>query len=88
MSAKTDAIAAIYAQVAAPDWAARNLDALTDVLRDLSWLPEGPVPIVLPALDRLGADERQALLSVLARAVTDSAGTPRPVRVREADELS
>jgi Barstar (barnase inhibitor) len=88
MSAKESAIAAIYAQVAAPNWAARNLDALADVLRDLSWLPEGPVALALPDLDGLPVDERHALLSVLAHAVTDSIGAARPVRIREADELS
>jgi hypothetical protein len=85
MSSKTDAIAAIYAQVAAPEWAARNLDALADVLRDLSWLPEGPVRLVLPDLDGLTDDERHAVLSVLARAVTESIGAQRPVQIREAD---
>ena len=40
-STKADAIRAIYRAVDAPDWAAPNLDALADVLRDLSWLPPG-----------------------------------------------
>jgi hypothetical protein len=85
MSAKTDAISAIYAQVAAPKWAAGNLDALADVLRDLSWLPDGPVRIALPDLDGLAEDDRRAVLSVLAHAVTESIGTARPIQVREAD---
>ena len=85
MTAKTDAIAAIYRQVAAPDWAARNLDALADVLRDLSWLPEEPARIVLPDLDGLTGDERRALLAVLAHAVTESIDAARPVQISGAD---
>ena len=81
MSAKRVAISAIYAQVAAPDWASANLDALADVLRDLSWLPEGGVDIALPDLDDLDAEDRRALLDVLAHVVRESAGSPRPVRV-------
>ncbi len=49
MTAKRDAIRSIYDQVDAPDWAATNLDALADVLRDLSWLPPGPVAVELVA---------------------------------------
>lgn len=68
---RADAIAAVYAQVGAPDWAARNLDALLDVLRDLSWLPEGPVRVDAPADGRV--------LEVLRQAVLDTADGPRPV---------
>lgn len=81
MSAKSDTIRAIYRQVDAPVWAAPNLDGLADVLRDLSWLPERPVHITLPDLTGLPADERAALLHVLAEAVTDSITSPRPVRI-------
>jgi hypothetical protein len=88
MSAKDSVIAAIYAQVAAPDWAASNFDALADVLRDLSWLPAGRVQLVLPDLDGLTDQDRHTLLSVLAHAVTESIGAARPVRIREPDELS
>jgi hypothetical protein len=80
MSAKTSAIHAIYAQVAAPRWAARNLDGLTDVLRDLSWLPEGPVLITLPDLGQLSGDDRAALLDALGAAAQESIDTERPVR--------
>jgi hypothetical protein len=81
MSAKSDAIRAIYRQVDAPVWAAPNLDGLTDVLRDLSWLPERPVQIALPDLSGLPDDERAALLHVLAEAVAESIAAPRPVRI-------
>jgi hypothetical protein len=76
-----DAIAAVYAQVAAPDWAAPNLDGLTDVLRDLSWLPVGPVDLAFPEAGLARADADR-LRSVLRRAERETAQSPRPVRVR------
>jgi hypothetical protein len=72
-----DAIRAVYAQVRAPAWAAANLDALADVLRDLSWLPEGPVVVDLPADERVAA--------VLRRAVAETAAGPRPLRLQRVD---
>ena len=68
---RAEAIAAVYAQVAAPDWAALNLDALLDVLRDLSWLPDGPVRLAVP-------DEHR-VRDVLRQAALDTADGPRPV---------
>lgn len=82
---KAAAIRALYAAVRAPDWAAANLDALSDVLRDLSWLPEGPVAVPVPPLDALPATDRTALLGVLDRCVAETAGSPRPVRLRPAN---
>lgn len=78
--AKAAAIRAIYVQVRAPEWAAPNLDALADVLRDLSWLPPGPVRLTLPDLDALSDDDRRALLRVLAAAGEESVDFDRPVR--------
>ncbi|MEP7024191.1 MAG: barstar family protein [Actinomycetota bacterium] len=87
MSAQTvAAIRAIYDQVAAPDWAAPNLDGLADVLRDLSWLPDHPALITLPELSELSAEDRAALLHVLATAVNESIDSPRPVRIRGHDQ--
>ena len=74
-------IRAIYAQVGAPEWAAPNLDALADVLRDLGWLPEGPVLVTLPDLGALTDDERLRLLGVLVLVVAEAAGSARPVRI-------
>jgi hypothetical protein len=74
-----DGIRAIYAQVDAPGWAAPNLDALVDVLRDLGWLPERAVELVLPDVD--GPDGRRMLEAVRLAAAETSEG-PRPVRVR------
>jgi hypothetical protein len=81
MSGKRTAIAALYRQVGAPDWAAPNLDALADVLRDLSWLPPGPLRITVPDLAALAADERAALLVTLWRAAVESAGTAHEITV-------
>jgi barstar (barnase inhibitor) len=78
---KADAIRAIYAQVQAPSWAAANLDALADVLRDLSWLPEGPIVVELPDLSGLPDADREALLRTIAHAVDETIDSPRPVRV-------
>jgi Barstar (barnase inhibitor) len=69
------AIADIYAQLGAPDWAAYNLDALADVLRDLSWLPDGPVEVVLPRGAPL------SVASVLARTAAQTAAGRHPVLV-------
>jgi len=80
--AKREAIRAIYVQVGAPDWAAPNLDALADVLRDLSWLPEGEVAVHVPDLSALDEDDAAALQDVLRRAVTESARGPRPIVLR------
>ena len=70
-----DAIRDVYTQVRAPEWAAPNLDGLLDVLRDLSWLPEGPVVLDVPADDRVR--------SVLRQAVDETAAGARPVVLRE-----
>ena len=81
--AKRAAIRAVYAQVRAPDWAAPNLDGLVDVLRDLSWLPSGPVVIAVPDLAALADADRRALRRVLADAARATAGLPRAVVLRE-----
>lgn len=76
MSTLAAAIRAVYAQVRAPDWAAPNLDGLADVLRDLSWLPEGTVALRVPDVD---AADYGRLFTVLLQAVDETAGTSRPV---------
>jgi hypothetical protein len=73
-------IRAIYDQVDAPDWVAANLDGLADVLRDLSWLPVGPVELALPDLRSLPLRDRRALHEVLARAAAQTSTSARPVR--------
>ena len=81
MTGRREIIAELYRQVGAPDWAAPNLDGLADVLRDLSWLPEGPVTILLPRLRDMAVPEREMMLRVLAAAVTESVGSARPLHV-------
>ena len=68
-------IAEIYDQVGAPEWAALNLDALVDVLRDLSWLPEGPVVV------RLAPGSDAVVVAVLARVAGERAEGPRPLLI-------
>lgn len=72
----TEAIAAIYLQIGAPDWAAANLDALADVLRDLSWMPAGPIQLTVP---ELAEPEAAQLRAVLWQVAAETAGGPRPV---------
>ncbi|MEP6597937.1 MAG: barstar family protein [Actinomycetota bacterium] len=79
---KRDAIRAIYAAVEAPKWAATNLDGLADVLRDLSWLPEGPVILEWSVPTAAPAADARALRTVLDQAIADSAGSRRPLQLR------
>jgi hypothetical protein len=72
----TEAIQAIYLQLGAPDWAAANLDGLADVLRDVSWLPEGPVHLSVPDLPELTAAQLRAVLWQVAE---ETAGGIRPI---------
>lgn len=83
MTALADAIRALYGQVDAPAWAAPNLDGLLDVLRDLSWLPPGPVGLRVPDLPDLAEAERARLAAVLRAAVSETADGPRPVALAE-----
>jgi hypothetical protein len=77
----TDAVVEVYAQVGAPAWAARNLDALADVLRDLTWLAPGPVELGLD-LAGLTPQDSIRLTSVLQTVIVETAPGDRPVRVR------
>jgi hypothetical protein len=72
----TEAILAIYLQIGAPDWAAANLDALADVLRDVSWLPAGPVNLLVPDLPEPDATQLRAVLWQVAG---ETAHGPRPI---------
>jgi hypothetical protein len=74
-----EGIRAVYDQVGAPDWAALNLDALADVLRDLSWLPEGPVEIAVP---QVAGPDGGRLRDIVRLMTNQTADGPRPVRVR------
>ncbi|GAY08547.1 hypothetical protein TOK_2304 [Pseudonocardia sp. N23] len=81
---RRDFYAAVAAQLDVPDWFGHNLDALRDVLGDLSWLPPGEVvlvwadPATLAVTDPDGHDR---LLDVLADAAAASRQGERPLRV-------
>ncbi|MDT4917409.1 MAG: hypothetical protein QOH89_2109 [Pseudonocardiales bacterium] len=72
----SEAITSIYLQIGAPEWAAANLDALADLLRDLSWLPEGPVHLTVPELPEPVAAQLRAVLWQVA---DETAGGSRPI---------
>jgi len=78
---RRSAIREIYAMVQAPVWASPNLDGLADVLRDLSWLPVGPVTVRWRPPSELPAADRDEIADVLRRVVAETAGTARPVSV-------
>lgn len=73
------AIGDIYQQVNAPDWASANLDGLTDVLRDLSWLPEGEVRLSVPPVYGVEDVERAWFLGILWQVADETASGPRPI---------
>ena len=79
--ARHDAIREIYSAVRAPAWAAPNLDGLADVLRDLSWLPTGPVTVRWRPPPELPPGDRDPIADVLRRAIAETAETARPVSV-------
>ena len=76
-----DAIGELYRRLAAPEWASPNLDGLADVLRDLSWQPEGEVRLELPDLRDLSMDDAVRLMRVLVAAEVETADGPRPLRL-------
>lgn len=80
MDAQQAAIWEIYQQVHAPEWVSVNLDGLVDVMRDLSWLPEGPLTLRIPDLRELDAPERAHFLNVLWMINIETSDGPRPVR--------
>ncbi|HEY3737233.1 MAG TPA: barstar family protein [Jatrophihabitans sp.] len=80
MGEKQDAIREIFARVQAPAWAAPNLDGLVDVLRDLTWLPEGPVVLPVPDTLRMADEDRAAFLAVLRSVAEETQNSARPVR--------
>ncbi|HZI11831.1 MAG TPA: barstar family protein [Myxococcus sp.] len=52
-----------------PDYFGRNCDALSDCLRDLSWLPPGLVSMVHDTLPDLSPKDLRIYVEVLATAV-------------------
>ena len=80
---KAAVIRAIHRAVDAPDWAAPNLDALADVLRDLSWLPAGPVVLVWP---RPAVEQAERIVDVVREVAAESEGSDRPLTVYLVEE--
>ena len=78
---KREAIAAFYRAVEAPSWAAPNLDGLTDVLGDLSWLPAGGITLAWVDRGMVPDEPRRQITRVLEDAVAESARTPHPLIV-------
>ncbi len=83
---KKATIEAIYAALDAPAWVAANLDALADVLQDLSWRPPGPLTLHWQIDPLLPADEVAAIHDVLVAAVAESAYSPHRLRLQVSDE--
>ncbi len=76
---KRASIAAFYRALDAPEYAATNYDAFADVLRDLGWLPPGPVALAWRVGAELPAPVREELLDILRDAVEESAAGERPL---------
>jgi hypothetical protein len=81
-SDKQATIAAIYRAIDAPAWAAPNLDALADVLRDLSWREPGAVLLDWQVSPALPAADLAAIHDVLVASVTESARSAHPLTLR------
>ncbi|WP_367115097.1 barstar family protein [Actinophytocola sp.] len=62
---KVEALDAIAAAMSFPDWFGRNLDALYDSLRDLSWLPAGEHVLVWSAPEVLQAADPRAYQTIV-----------------------
>ena len=82
---KRGAIREIYAAVKAPAWASPNLDGLADVLRDLSWLPPGPVTLVWQPSGRLPQPARRSIETVLRAAAAESTTSDHPLHIAGLD---
>lgn len=79
---RTEALDAFAAAMEFPSWFGRNLDALLDCLRDLSWQPEGEHVLIWAGHTELAeADPStyRTVLSVLEEAVATPYGRPLTV---------
>ena len=56
---------AVAAALSFPDWFGRNLDALYDCLRDLSWLPAGEQELVWTASEVLREADPRAYTRIV-----------------------
>jgi len=81
---RAELLGAIGRALRFPGYYGRNLDALEECLRDLSWLPEGEVVLVWDGDDELRRADPAgyaALMAVLTAATDGQAGTARPLHV-------
>ncbi len=79
---KRETIEAIYRAVSAPAWAAPNLDALADILRDLSWLDPGPVELDWQIDPELPTADLDQIHDVLIAAIAAAVGGAHPLSLR------
>ncbi len=79
---KRETIVAIYQAVRAPSWAAPNLDALADILRDLSWLDPGPVELDWQVDPQLPAADLDQIHDVLIGVIAEAVGGAHPLALR------
>ncbi|MGH3620822.1 MAG: barstar family protein [Sciscionella sp.] len=83
VSTKDGAMTAIADALSFPDYFGRNLDALYDCLRDLSWLPAGEHVLILSSPQVLRSADPRAYDGI-ERALSDAAAAsaePRLLRV-------
>lgn len=78
---KADLLAQFAGALQFPDWVGPNWDALSDALRDLSWLSTGPHVVVWTGASQTDPSVYETALEVLQEATEWSAGTARPLIV-------
>jgi Barstar (barnase inhibitor) len=81
VATKAELLAGFARALRFPDWFGGNWDALSDALRDLSWLPEGPHVVVWAGASKADPAAYETALEVLQQATGESAGTARPLTV-------
>ncbi|ALE72778.1 hypothetical protein Ae168Ps1_1550c [Pseudonocardia sp. Ae168_Ps1] len=80
---RTTTLSAFGRALSFPAYYGHNLDALEECVRDLSWLPAGPVELVWEDGPLRAADPgtHEVVTAILADAVVAAGGTDRPLHV-------
>jgi len=74
----------LYRRLSFPDYFGFNWDALVDCLRDLSWLPTGPVVLLHRDLPLAGdIDSQKTYLSILRDTIEKRGELPGGMRFRD-----